>query len=318
VSPRLLRAVPWIHSFFHDWQRRFRRVNIVAPARTPGEPPAGRKTACFFSGGVDSFYTLVSNLERVDECVFIHGFDFQPEDLAAGEAVVARLREGVEKLGKRLIEVWIEWHAHHVIRPAVNWIEHHGSVLAAVALWLARRYHTMLIATTSSPSWPYPWGSHPALDYLWSTENVRIEHVGFELERRQRTAGAAGNEIAMRYLRVCPKPTAAGTNCGSCEKCLRTMVEMRLCGALGRCRAFDKPLDLEAVARVRFRTASHRRSALALRNLTVQNLCAAELNGDEELARALRTALESSRESRLGRLRRRLFDGVRRLFGRAP
>jgi hypothetical protein len=65
VSPRLLSAVPEIQNIYRAWDRdRFERVAVEAKVREakPGTPAPG--VGCFFSGGVDSFYTLLKHRKR--------------------------------------------------------------------------------------------------------------------------------------------------------------------------------------------------------------------------------------------------------------
>src|SRR5574337_867736 len=49
--------------------------------------PTGRKVAVFFSGGLDSFYTLLKRRNEIDSLVFIHGFDIPLENVALREQV---------------------------------------------------------------------------------------------------------------------------------------------------------------------------------------------------------------------------------------
>ena len=87
VSPRLLSAIPRIEDIFRLWGdeywgehvKNLERVPVEAEARTePAEQHMQRRAAgvaCFFSGGVDSFYTLLKHREEVTHIIFVHGFD---------------------------------------------------------------------------------------------------------------------------------------------------------------------------------------------------------------------------------------------------
>jgi hypothetical protein len=56
----------------------------------------------------------------------------------------------------------------------------------------------------------------------------------------------ARSPVARRWLRVCHRRTER--NCGRCEKCLRTMAELHVVGALADCPTFECGLDPAAVA----------------------------------------------------------------------
>ena len=81
-------------------------------------------------------------------------------------------------------------------------------------------------------TWRLPC-SHPALDPLWSTEAVEVVHDGAETRRVDKVAALAASPLALRYLRVCWENRGGAYNCGRCGKCMRTMVDLDLAGALG-------------------------------------------------------------------------------------
>ena len=53
----------------------------------------------------------------------------------------------------------------------------------------------------------------------------------------------------MKHLRVCWENRGSAYNCGLCEKCLRTLVNLRVVGAEGRCQTFDRRLNLWMLAK---------------------------------------------------------------------
>src|SRR5581483_5961901 len=90
VSPLLLGNLPRIRDIFHNWYGWMGRIDIRATARSaPAGPPAPR-AATFFSGGVDSFYTLLKRLDKetlpvpLTHMIFMRGIE---SDLEHGKAV---------------------------------------------------------------------------------------------------------------------------------------------------------------------------------------------------------------------------------------
>jgi hypothetical protein len=71
-------------------------------------------------------------------------------------------------------------------------------------------------------------GSHPLTDPLWSTEGTEIVHEGAEVGRADKVAKIAENPAALACLMVCANSVTS--NCGRCEKCLRTMIALRALG----------------------------------------------------------------------------------------
>ena len=51
----------------------------------------------------------------------------------------------------------------------------------------------------------------------------------------------------MRHLRVCWENRDGSYNCGTCKKCLRTMIALRIAGKLDACETLPHEIDLDAV-----------------------------------------------------------------------
>jgi hypothetical protein len=120
---------------------------------------------------------------------------------------------------------------------------------SALALGVSR----MLIASGAMHGEIVPAGTHPALDHRFSTERTEIVHYG-DASRLEKVARIARSAAAMETLTVCRYNKAEGDeNCGECEKCLRTMLELHIAGALEACPRFDRPLDPQLVAGLRKR-----------------------------------------------------------------
>ena len=290
VSAGLLCAVPDIQDIYHAWDReRLERVAVTAEARveSPRLPAAG--VGCFFSGGVDSFYTLLKRRTEITHLIFAHGFDILLEDVTRRQRALDAVRAVADELDKPLIEL------HTNLAPlahetGVGWKFYHGAALATVALLFQDRLGKVLIPATYTYADLLPWGSHPLLDPLWSTGLMRIEHDGCEATRVEKAAYISEYPLAMKHLRVC-LARETDYNCGRCEKCLRTVVNLRAAGVSGRCRTLPEEPDLEAIANIDLEGEE------VLRLRVLENLRVLEKLGTEpELVQALETALERNFE----------------------
>jgi hypothetical protein len=300
VSPRLLRCLEEIQAIFHCWYPALWTVPIRAPVRVrpQREEAAPRQVGLFFSLGVDSFYSLLKNVARhpddedtVGALIVVHGFDVLVgrEDSGAFAQVLAHAREVGRELGKEVLPVltnvrglldqWVDWgHASH------------GPALASVGLTLQGLFRRVLISASYGYADLAPWGSHPLLDPLWSTESLSFVHDGCEARRVEKIHLLARSPIALEHLRVCFEHPEA-YNCCRCKKCLQTMVALHSAGTLGQSASFPRPLDAELLRGVRAATL------LSLRYLEelLPHL------GTSETDRAIREALqEGIARSRLG------------------
>lgn len=293
ISPRLLSAVPEIQDFFRLWDdEEFRRVPVEVAARESADIERASGVACFFSGGVDAFYTLLKNLDEVTHLIFVHGFDIPLTHQSLRTRATRTVREVAEELGKPLVEV--EANLRTFGKAPIDWGKYHGPVLASIALLFQHRFRKVLIPATFDYAHLVPWGSHPLLDPMWGTERMDFEHDGCEVTRPEKVAYISEYEIAMEGLRVCSKIRDNPYNCGRCGKCLMTMISLRAAGALERCKTFPSGLDLQAVANMDLSADGLPGDARRVHNRN--NLKALERLGTEpELTRALAEAFAKSR-----------------------
>ena len=89
ISPRLLFNLPRLRDVFHAWHPQLRPSEIHALAEPPEQRQPSRRAATFFSGGVDSFYTLLKHLRTrplpapLTHVVFMRGIE-KPLDFGRG------------------------------------------------------------------------------------------------------------------------------------------------------------------------------------------------------------------------------------------
>jgi len=222
VSPRLLKNLALFQDIHHSWNPELKIVPIDAvtePARALREGAMS-----FFSGGVDSMFTFLKRREELTHVVYIQGFDFRVDD-ASFRTALDRNTSFVRNFGKTVIPVGTNANAfgyHHNLSILLT----QGSALASIALLigLPRAY----VSSAYSYSQLVPLGSHPLTDPLWSTEGVEIIHEGAEVRRVDKVVQIARTPSALANLLVCAHEVVH--NCGRCEKCLRTMVPLRLIG----------------------------------------------------------------------------------------
>jgi hypothetical protein len=277
VSARLLDALPTVQRILNAWDEELRIVDVHAP-REAVKLDGERGAASFFSGGVDSFYTVLRNLEALDTLVHVHGFDISAENRPICDRMSRSINAAAAELGRPLIEV--ETNLRRTSDRFCKWWLYHGAFLASVALLLAPAFRRVLVPASYSYRELIRRGSHALLDPLWSTEAVEIVHEG-AVRRVEKLEAISASEVAMRRLHVCWDEDA-DYNCGRCGKCLRTMAGLRIVGGLDRCQTLPHRVPLRALSRIPVRTEN---------DLTVfrGSLQAAEArNADPELIRALR------------------------------
>ncbi len=253
LSPVFLANVAKAQQLLAGWYGDLRPVEIRCSGHDgdTASPRADGVMGCF-SAGVDSWYSLLKHELRVTHLLFIRGFDVGLGNDVLWRAAQANAAAVARHLGKRLVTC--ETNLRDICdkrrsrwgKPFAGdfWGERlHGAALASVALPLRRTIGEVIVPATHSYAQVKPWGSSPHLDPLWSDGHVGITHDGCEVDRVAKIRRLAGSDIAMATLRVCYSDTP-DINCGRCEKCLRTIMALRLCGALGRAKTFPRPVAL--------------------------------------------------------------------------
>jgi hypothetical protein len=256
VSPRLLAAVGDIAAIYAHFDKQAVPVAVAASARADAlpTPRSAPGAGLFFSLGVDSFYSLLKNRrdhphdrQTITHLIYVHGFEIgHPRwDSAFPPRVLDNLHRVGAALGATIVPVVTN--VQRVCAPLAPWTIGHGGGLVSVALALGSLLGRVHIAATTTYDRLYSWGTHPVLDPRWSTERLTVIHDGCELNTIDKTAVVAGSPLALAALRVCPG-YGPEYNCGRCLKCLRTMLDLMMAGALDRCQTLPHEIALDAAA----------------------------------------------------------------------
>jgi hypothetical protein len=255
VDPRLLKALPRIQDILLSFYPQLSRSAIDVTARSHSFPTAGAGDAVglFFSMGVDSFYSLLKNVRdhpagarTITHLLSVNGFDvtYEGDDGLFPPPLLRNFQRVADSLGKVLLPV--STNIRRVGVRLADWPMLHGAALASVALALGAMFRRVSIAASTTYDKLYPWGSHPVLDPLWSAQTLTFVHDGCELNTIDKTAVVAASPLALETLRPCAG-YGRGYNCGRCEKCLRTMLDLLALGALERCPTLPDTIDPDAL-----------------------------------------------------------------------
>ena len=213
-----------------------------------GAPPAAAGTALCFSGGVDAFHALLAGGRRVDTLIYVAGYDVRLRDTARLAAVERLLRDVATAHGARAVVVRTNLRRHPLVR-ATPWLREFGAALAAVGHVLTPTVGRLLIASDGLGFEHPDVGARPGTDPLLGSASLAVEHVAPDVTRLEKLQAISGDPLVQRHLRVCWANVAGRTNCGRCEKCVRTMLCLDACGTLGHFAGFDHGRGLaEAVA----------------------------------------------------------------------
>jgi hypothetical protein len=248
VDAVLLANLETLMEKWHRWYPQLKPIPIETEPLDPTTSDSVR-TAAFFSGGVDSMYSLLHQDQvgqPLDELLFIHGFDISVRNELGFQAVKTQLQNLADHYNKNLITM--ASNLRQTRFDEANWIDvGHGCMLAGCALQLEGCYNRVLISSTLPAIQLRPFGSHVDTDHLLSSSAVGFQHYGTPLTRYDKLELLLDDQFALDHLRVCYESTDGG-NCGRCLKCVIVMTMLEGFGALERSKAFGAaPLDLNLI-----------------------------------------------------------------------
>ena len=249
VCPILRDGLRAAAAFLRAWYGPAAEPEIEAPGGFRVDRPEG-PAALFFSGGADSLHLLhlnrslypTSHPNAFREALHFLGMAMFEDDPGDGPRnLAARGLQSSERIARSsgLTLRSVRSNVARLSRDNHFWATHtQGAMLASVALGQTIR-SASLAASWDTRHLP-PWGSHPLLDPCYSSSAVEIRHLGVDFTRLEKLEALADWPEALENMMVCHEaPLPAGElNCGRCEKCVRTMVELLAAHALDRATAF--------------------------------------------------------------------------------
>jgi hypothetical protein len=321
----LIEGLRTAHGWWSSWGGMPNPMPAIETRRNGRLDAAGapRRGVSFLSGGVDGLHMLMRNHQLyhpghpayIQDAIFIHGFDIgkraRDPEKERYQAALRRLAPVAAETGIRLIPCRTNLR-HLPSKPDFWTYRHNGAALAAVGHAALCGSAFLFIAASHHVSNPVPMGSHPAVDHLLSSRRVQIVHDGTRFTRLEKVRELSGWSTALAALRVCPDGSEGQPNCGRCEKCLRTRLELLAVG-VEETEAFGPsltPIELwdEAVPT----PSGHR--AIMYEHL----LPALRAQGLDALSRALEARIAIYRERAADRLDAYIADSAmppaRRLF----
>lgn len=247
VDALLLENLRGVLAIWREWYPELHDVYIACPVAPYFETKATR-TAAFFSGGIDSYFTIARRMPgnnhglpvvgQIDDLLTVWGFDVGVYDDKEFLPMAEMLSSGARCVG--LTHIIIRTNLRDRIEVfRRNWGPlTFGVGLAFITLILERRFREVVLGSSYPFGSLVPWGSHPMLDPLFSTSSLRVCHDGASVTRVGKTSVVAKLPGVATALHVCQ---ASGVeNCSHCEKCYRTMIALDI---LGQRECFHNTFD---------------------------------------------------------------------------
>lgn len=236
VSRSLLGNLVEFQAAWHKWLPDMYQLVGMEATRLRSSQKTNNNYIGAFSGGVDATFTVyrhAKNLcsyrtKEISRCVQVHGFDiplakpkaFQQSRTQAEKSLRdLNLDLDIIRTNYRLISKVGWWHS--AIIALVAALNHYKLVAGGCLVGSSESYDSIIL----------PWCSNPITDPLLGCDEFAIIHDGASHSRTEKIEIISEWQQGISGLRVCWQAGAAtGTNCGQCEKCVRTKLNFLAAG----------------------------------------------------------------------------------------
>ncbi|MEM8792566.1 MAG: hypothetical protein AAGE80_13185 [Pseudomonadota bacterium] len=290
------------------WSRwlpsRYRPINIEASHLVERSPAASNEAISAFSGGVDATFTLfnhapsTSGLHRkLSACMVVQGFDIALGNQRDFDSVLQNAKR--LHASQHLETFWVRTNIKEL--ELQDWENSFAAQLASCLHLFSQRFSTGLLGSSE----PYhalviPWGSNPITDHLLSGSAMKIVHDGAGFSRTEKVDLLSRRSGATDTLRVCWEGAKQDRNCGKCEKCIRTKMNL-LASGIENPVCFDEPLDPADIDKIHIGNAAILAELQSILSFAEDN----EISGlwVEHLRRRVRSGIDGSSKGQVKDLR---------------
>ncbi|MFO1057125.1 MAG: hypothetical protein U1E53_09175 [Dongiaceae bacterium] len=236
VSTRLLANLEEFQAAWACWRPDLYRPVEILPDREVAAPPAADESAVVaFSGGLDSLFSTWrhrpgSPLPRhraLRAGILIHGFEIPLADAEGFRLAAARAGAALVSIGLPLVTIRTNWRE----LLCAEWTDEFGAALASCLHQLAGAAGAGIVGSDGTyHRLVLPWGSNPLTTRLLTGGAFEIVYDGAAFRRCEKAAAICAWPAALTSLRVCWEGPQPGSNCGRCEKCIRTQLNFLAVG----------------------------------------------------------------------------------------
>ncbi|MEO8751683.1 MAG: hypothetical protein ABI624_03295 [Casimicrobiaceae bacterium] len=263
LCPRVVDGLRVAMGWYAHWYGpRWAPLTIECGLRAQPLGSRDRPSSIFFSCGVDSLYSLrrltalmpAQHPAAPRVALFVIGYDLRKP--IATEQALTNARAAAAALGLTLVP--IRSNIPSLDDDYELWtLQFGGPAFAALAHALGRGIARAWMGADCDIPNLVPWCNHPATALEFSSFDVEIRQDGIEATRAQKAGAIADWDITSRFLRVCTKNPEHQLNCGRCEKCVRTRLELLAFGGTDAAQVFGgQPLSAADILGIRIRVDS--------------------------------------------------------------
>ena len=244
VSKSLLDNVERYCTFWYALKPEYKTVHLIAKEEIDDPPKIlPDKAIMTFSGGVDACFTIYRhrkhlvgrNNRNIEQAIFIQGADIDSKEDFALAAKKAEKQCSDLDVNLILTETNFRSLPH-------NWELEHLNVIVSVLNFFENYPYKVISSSMDYAPEHYlqemPYSTNIVTDRYLSSNMAPLFVDDEAVTRTQKTALIKNWRVGLENLRVCWQGEDKSSNCGQCEKCMRTMFNFLAAGA-GKVCAFN-------------------------------------------------------------------------------
>ena len=188
-------------------------------------------TLCFYSGGIDSTYSLLKRHKKGlgQDLITIHGMDYKVHDIKRFEELKEKTKPFSSMISGNHIFVTSDaynLYRKHRVNPEGAHVSHIFS-LAGNTFLFSENYNEINIAADyrlDQQFITYPWGSNSVTNKYFSDGTTRLVTLDDDVTRCEKLPLVITSVEALASVSFCTDYKSRPLNCGVCSKCMRTKV----------------------------------------------------------------------------------------------
>lgn len=260
MSRAALRNLYEYQSVWARWKpESYKQVEIIPSSIVERITSKPDKAISAYSGGVDSIFTALRHRlgwlgnasYPLQAGLLVQGFDIPLANTAQFNQLIERIQPFADEVGitfKKMRTNMREVSGQY-------WGDSHLVQLACCLHNFSHEFDSALIGSGQ----PYnalilPDGTTPITDHLLSGAQMNIVHDGAAYARSEKVAAISKHATAIKVLKVCWEGADAAANCGKCEKCMRTRMNLAASGLMSP-PCFATPFDPAMIPRINIKNA---------------------------------------------------------------
>lgn len=235
VDNTYMKNLKQVKLYYEKCLHRSFNLNIYAPITH--KKYNKKQSICTFTGGIDSFYTLLSKETSIDTILYCINYDIHKNQTDLLNQQMNVINNVAKNLGKKVIicetnnRIVLQYlKSYNCNNTGDRWgVYLHGICIFNHAYNLSNYYSEFYFPSTLSINneWKL-WGSDHKLDKHFSSSHMHIFTHG-DVDRFQKTKFLCLHKkknLVFDNLKVCWLNSNKMFNCSKCDKCVRTILSI--------------------------------------------------------------------------------------------